>query len=91
MRDLERDQEIGQAVQDTIQTDGWQHIKAKIEEEISDEREALQEVGNKDAFTMLTEFIDHQKTMKGLQRIFEIIKEFKFSKENAESKLRNKE
>lgn len=91
MRDLEKDIKIGQAVQDTTQTDGWEYIKAKIEQEISDEIESLQEVQEQDAMTMLGEFIDHQKTIKGLGRIFEIIKELKLSKESAENKFRSRE
>lgn len=85
---LETQLENGRKIAEFIQSDGWKLIEAKIKQEIKDERMALKEVEKKDAFTMLVEFIDHQKTMKGLERIFEIIKEYLTDKEDAENKLR---
>lgn len=87
-KDLEGDIEKGRAVKDTIESDGWKLIKEKIKQEIEEERLALKEVETKDAFTMLVEFVDHQKTMKGLERVLEIIQEFLIAKENAESQLK---
>lgn len=87
-KDLEAEVEKGRAVKDTIESDGWGFIETKIKEEIEDERIALRDVEVKDAFTMLAEFMDHQKKMVGLERVFEIIKEFLISKENAENKLK---
>lgn len=87
-KDLEGDIEKGRAVKDTIETDGWKYIVAKIKEEIEDERIALKDVEKKDAYTMLVDFIDHQKTMKGLERVSEIIEEFLIAKESAEISLK---
>jgi len=87
-KDLEAEIEKGRAVKDTIESDGWKLIEAKIKEEIEDERVALKDVEIKDAFTMLVDFVDHQKTMKGLERVLEIIQEFLKAKENAENQLK---
>lgn len=87
MKDLEAQIEEGRAVKDTIETDGWKIIEAKIKEEIEDERIALSEIEPKSFPDLAMEFIGHQKMMKGLERIFEIIKEFLTAKENAENRL----
>jgi hypothetical protein len=88
-KDLESEIEKGRAVKDTIEMEGWKLIEAKIKEEIEDERRALMEIEPKTFPDLAMEFIGRQKTMKGLERVLEIINEFLAAKENAENKLRS--
>jgi len=46
------------------------------------------EINPKSFPDLAMEFIEHQKTMRGLERIFEIVQEFLITKENAENRLR---
>ena len=87
-KDLEVQIEEGKAIQDLIRQDGWRLLQAKIKEEIEDERRALMEINPKSFPELAMEFIGHQKTMRGLERIFEIVEEFLIAKENAENRLR---
>ena len=88
MKDLEAQIEEGRAVKDMIETDGWKIVEQKIKEEIEDERRALLEIRGKDIYSTAVEFIEHQKMMQGLERVFEIIRELLTTKENAESRLK---
>lgn len=90
-KDLEAEIEKGRAVKDMIESDGWKYIEAKIKEEIEDERIALQDLEPKSFPDLAMEFIGHQKMMKGLERVFEIIKDFLTAKENAENRLKSGE
>ena len=87
-KDLEVQIEEGKAIQDLIRQDGWRLLQAKIKEEIEDERRALMEINPKSFPDLAMEFIEHQKMVLGLERVFEIIQELLSAKENAENKLR---
>ena len=87
-KDLEIQIEEGKAIQDLIRQDGWRLLQAKIKEEIEDERRALMEINPKSFPDLAMEFIEHQKMILGLERVFEIIQELLSAKENAENKLR---
>lgn len=89
MADLDEDIKQGRAIKDMMATEGWQILEQRINQEIEDERIALKEVDKKEAFSMLVEFIDHQKTMKGLEMIFDFIKDYLADKKKAEDKLRD--
>ena len=88
-KDLEVQIEEGKAIQDLIRQDGWRLLQEKIKEEIEDERRALMEINPKSFPELAMEFIGHQKMMKGLERILEIVEEFLIAKENAENRLRS--
>jgi len=88
VKDLENEIEKGRAIKDTIESDGWKLIEARIKEEIEDERRAILEIEGKDIYSTAIEFVEHQKMMQGLERVFDIIKEFLVAKENAEQQLR---
>jgi len=88
-KNLEVQIEEGKAIQDLIRQDGWRLLQAKIKEEIEDERRALMEINPKSFPDLAMEFIGHQKMMKGLERILEIVEEFLIAKENAENRLRS--
>jgi len=87
-KDPEAQIEEGQAILDTIRTDGWRILEAKIKEEIEDERRELVEVEAKDVYSAAVKFISHQQKMKGLERILEIVGEFLTAKKDAENWLR---
>jgi|GEM_PF-5923285 len=89
-KDLEAQIEEGRAIQDLLQTNGWQILEAKIKKEIEDERRAILEIEEKDIYSTAVKFIEHQKMMQGLERVLEIIKEFLIAKENAENQLRGR-
>ena len=91
VKDLEVQIEEGKAIQDLIRQDGWRLLQAKIKEEIEDERRALMEINPKSFPDLAMEFIEHQKMMKGLERVLEIVEEFLTAKENAENQLRGGE
>ena len=88
-KNLEVQIEEGKAIQDLIRQDGWRLLQAKIKEESEDERRALMEINPKSFPDLAMEFIGHQKMMKGLERILEIVEEFLIAKENAENRLRS--
>ena len=88
-KNLEVQIEEGKAIQDLIRQDGWRLLQEKIKEEIEDERRALMEINPKSFPELAMEFIGHQKMMKGLERILEIVEEFLIAKENAENRLRS--
>ena len=90
-KDLEVQIEEGKAIQDLIRQDGWRLLQAKIKEEIENERRALMEINPKSFPDLAMEFIEHQKMMKGLERVLEIVEEFLTAKENAENQLRGGE
>ena len=90
-KDLEVQIEEGKAIQDLIRQDGWRLLQAKIKEELEDERRALMEINPKSFPDLAMEFIEHQKMMKGLERVLEIVEEFLTAKENAENQLRGGE
>ena len=87
-KNLEVQIEEGKAIQDLIRQDGWRLLQAKIKEEIEDERRALMEINPKSFPELAMEFIEHQKMMRGLERVLEIVEEFLTAKENAENRLR---
>ena len=87
-KDLEVQIEEGKAIQDLIRQDGWRLLQVKIKEEIEDERRALMEINPKSFPELAMEFIEHQKMMRGLERVLEIVEEFLTAKENAENRLR---
>lgn len=90
MKDIEKEIEKGQAVEDVLKMDGWNLVKEKIEQEIKNEQMELRNVEKGEAFGMLVDFLECQKRMEGLERIFDIIEEFLISKKDAEDRLRTK-
>ena len=87
-RNLEQDLEIGRAVKEMTETRGWQILAERIKQEIEDERIAFKGVDNKAAFDRLVEYMEHQKVMEGLERVFGFVKDYLRDKEDAENKLR---
>ena len=87
-RNLEQDLEIGRAIKEMMDSRGWQILEKRIKQEIEDERIAFKGVDTKAAFDRLVEYVDHQKVMEGLERIFGFIKDYLRNKEDAENKLR---
>ena len=89
-KDLEVQIEEGKAIQDLIRQDGWRLLQAKIKEEIENERRALMEINPKSFPDLAMEFIGHQKMMKGLERILEIVEEFLIHKAFEEEEMKLK-
>ena len=87
-KDYEKILEDGRSVQDMVQTDGWRILEKRIKREIEDERIALKEVKKQPAFDMLTDFMEHQKKMEGLEMVFDMVEEFLRDKTDAENNLR---
>lgn len=80
----EQKQDNGLKIQDLLRTEGWQLLEQQIKQEIEEERVALQDLEPKSFPDLAMEFIGHQKMVRGLERIFEIIKEFLKDKDDAD-------